>query len=799
MNSFRFFLLAVLLCPLIAFAQDQQPRPPAERITNTITPKAGPRLAPAAFINPMDWDKEQLWDIKLRQKGTVYHKIDDNDKLAQLKAKKTAQKIEASKKLAGQVPPGESDKSVADIPVVLTSFEANQFDTWSPPDNEMAISTNGYIVSVINSAFSYYDRDGNALLSDLTYGNFLSQLGISNFLFDPKVLYDPVAERFIMVVLSGNNSTSSQVVVAFSVAEDPSEGWNIYTFGGDYLDGNWFDYPNIGISANDLFISGNLFTNDDDFDQTVLLQIKKENGYQGTDMEWEYFNDVSNDEGAAFTVVPLSHGYDEEYGPGVFMVSTRGFGGENVWLYEVTDSVNADQTLNAFTIPTTLYEAAGSALQQGSTSVIGTGGCRIRNGFYSNGFVHFVFGFDLNFTSYSAVRYTRINVETLEEENASFGIANMDCAYPSIIPFGMDSSSEEVMIGFLNSNQFIYPQMSVVHCDGDLNFSEHAVVKTGEAPITTLGGANQRWGDYSGGGRMPGADYPNAWFVGCYGKDDAYGNWIYEVSNSSNGLGPIADFDASPRQFETGGFTIFNSVVLNGADEYFWTFDGGSPATSTDPNETVTYDTEGLYDVSLIVKNEFGSDTITKPGFIRALTFPVANFTSDVVTGQAPLTVNYENLSTNIVTITWVLQGGNPSFSSELNPVVVYENPGTYNVNLIITNESGTDLDTRLGYIEVTEPTAVVDPEILDELIVFPNPIENIFKVGFYLPNKTELDIAIIDAGGKRVKNLFQGKIKAGRNELSFNKNALPAGTYFLVIQDASQNLLTNEKIIISK
>lgn len=55
-----------------------------------------------------------------------------------------------------------------------------------------------------------------------------------------------------------------------------------------------------------------------------------------------------------------------------------------------------------------------------------------------------------------------------------------------------------------------------------------------------------------------------------------------------------------------------------------WTFEGGNPATSTEENPTVTYNTPGIYDVQLIVADANISDTLLLENYITVMTTPVA-------------------------------------------------------------------------------------------------------------------------------------------------------------------------------
>ena len=81
---------------------------------------------------------------------------------------------------------------------------------------------------------------------------------------------------------------------------------------------------------------------------------------------------------------------------------------------------------------------------------------------------------------------------------------------------------------------------------------------------------------------------------------------------------------------------------------------------------------------------------------------------------------------------------------------------------------------------------------------VYPNPVYDIFTLEFDLENNGRLDISIVNINGKRVKTLFNEITKKGRNSLSFAKNALSAGTYFVVIKDAGR-IIKNEKLVVAE
>lgn len=84
---------------------------------------------------------------------------------------------------------------------------------------------------------------------------------------------------------------------------------------------------------------------------------------------------------------------------------------------------------------------------------------------------------------------------------------------------------------------------------------------------------------------------------------------------------PVANFIADQTEFCDEGTVVFTDNSAN-AEEWYWEFPGGDPATSTEQNPTVYYATPGIYDVSLTVTNGAGDDTFTETDYINVLTAP---------------------------------------------------------------------------------------------------------------------------------------------------------------------------------
>lgn len=80
---------------------------------------------------------------------------------------------------------------------------------------------------------------------------------------------------------------------------------------------------------------------------------------------------------------------------------------------------------------------------------------------------------------------------------------------------------------------------------------------------------------------------------------------------------PIAEFISNSNLVCAGNNVQFTDFSFSGAvQNWFWTFDGGTPATSTDQNPMVTYSSPGIYNVKLRVSNANGADSLIKQDMI---------------------------------------------------------------------------------------------------------------------------------------------------------------------------------------
>jgi PKD repeat protein len=113
--------------------------------------------------------------------------------------------------------------------------------------------------------------------------------------------------------------------------------------------------------------------------------------------------------------------------------------------------------------------------------------------------------------------------------------------------------------------------------------------------------------------------------LGANGADNTYGYGRANVYNcmtaatgggggGGGGTAPVASFSGTPTSGTAPLDVSFSDSSSNAPTSWSWDFgDGGS---SSAQNPMHTYTAAGTYDVSLTVSNAYGSDTLTRPGYV---------------------------------------------------------------------------------------------------------------------------------------------------------------------------------------
>jgi beta propeller repeat protein len=164
---------------------------------------------------------------------------------------------------------------------------------------------------------------------------------------------------------------------------------------------------------------------------------------------------------------------------------------------------------------------------------------------------------------------------------------------------------------------------------------------------------------------------------------------------------PVANFSSDITSGNAVLNVAFTDTSTGSQNAWNWSFGDGT-INSTVRNPVHTFNKAGNFTVSLTVRNEAGSNSVTKPNYIvvNALKPLTAAFAASKVSGKAPLTVTFTDKSTGSPTF-WSWNFGDKSTSSARNPVHKYSKAGKYTIALRVNNAAGSNSATKAGYIIV--------------------------------------------------------------------------------------------------
>lgn len=164
-----------------------------------------------------------------------------------------------------------------------------------------------------------------------------------------------------------------------------------------------------------------------------------------------------------------------------------------------------------------------------------------------------------------------------------------------------------------------------------------------------------------------------------------------------------ADFEVDRTSATNAEDIQFTSLSTGYPTSFLWTFssDTGNTVTSTEQNPCIKLD-PGTYSVTLKAYNPVTSDTAMKSGVILVIDKDavIARFDKDRNVILENGFVKFSDKSLGVgEDWYWEFEGGVPSTSTEINPVVQYKTAGEYSVRLTVRN--------KISESEVTETSCV--------------------------------------------------------------------------------------------
>ena len=426
-------------------------------------------------------------------------------------------------------------------PRLETNFEGNPLTPfYLPPvgyyasESSIAVSNSGKIVSISNGWIRYYNTDGALTFSDSLY-HFCSGL------IDVRVMYDPQKDRFVFISAYGVTDFISLfqgygIVAAFSKTSDPMDGWNFYYLPDSLSnDNSGSDYPQLGISNDEVFITDLRTDEDGNITHSRIIQVNKNEGYAGkASLKMQTFS-VALSAVTQGSVVPASGG-SKPYGPNMYfmMADETGSPDDIYHVFEITNTIASGKAMlktygpvhsgeTYFPAPLSYQPGPLPLYEQGTE--LGPPGIDdyLQNAFFENGVLQFSQNSAAN--GKAAVCIGRINgiPNHLSCNTQTIRDLHLSLLFPQIAYTGNSCNDNSFIVGIEYTGEKKYPGLEAVSVDNYFSVSRPTIVKHGEDTINGL------WGDYSGICRR--YNHPGeCWMEGQYGsKIFPNINWIAKL------------------------------------------------------------------------------------------------------------------------------------------------------------------------------------------------------------------------------------------------------------------------------
>ena len=480
-----------------------------------------------------------------------------------------------AKKTTGNTPAFERNGTLriaeAPSPKPTQTFTGPNDNGWIPPDVNGAAGLN-HLVTTLNGIVTVQNKTTGATLSSVSLNTFFADL-YSNYAFDPRVSYDPIANRFIVLACTDAWSASSSLVIAVSATSDPTGNWYRYSVKGDIKnEGVWVDYPTLGFNNSWVTSTANMFTFGGYFAYSQVYVFDKKALYAGKSGVIHVFTDAE-----PFTLQPCVT-YDKteinQYLIADWTGNDEGKGA--LRLYKIAPDADGLPNFTAvgYSVVNETWRWSGSsAPQKDDERRINTNDSRLLNAVFKNGSIwttHTVFLPEVTPT-HSGVDWFQVSptAEVIQFGRIEDGTGNQFYAYPSIAV----NDCNDVMIGFNQFSSAIYPSAAYAFRNGTDPLSTigtSTIFKAGLAPYyKTFGSSRNRWGDYSATCLDP-TDGSSFWTLQQYANTprDRWGTFWAKLQGKSLNLN--LDTYTFPAIASATSATLIANAVWTAQDNADW-------------------------------------------------------------------------------------------------------------------------------------------------------------------------------------------------------------------------------------
>lgn len=424
---------------------------------------------------------------------------------------------------------------------------------WVPPDPTLAVGP-GHIVTTVNQDIAFLTKDGTLFFQQSlgSPGNpgFFEPVGAGNFTFDPKVFYDHVAERFVVVAPEVYGSTQAWISIAVSDDSNPIGTWYKYRTNAVIQVGSttfWWDYPGFGYDEDAYYVTGNLFgLNQSGWGGVGFRVFRKSDMLNGSPVTFWTLRD-----GNAGSVQAAQH-FGNNLAPYFVSVNSA----TSLRIHAITNPITSPALVSTtVTVPSFSGPSSAPSLGAEAVSLIDN---RIFNTHWRDGNLYAAHGISAGGENAGRWYHVATNnwpssgsVSLVQSGNVDGG-TGLHTFFPAI--YSNRLGEVAMVIGSSSSTQRI-----AVNATGRLPTDPPGTM----AALTQLklseANGGGRWGDYYDICVDPNDDR-TFWVIGEYYYAGGWNNWISSFT-VSDVTGPYANPDSV--DFIIGGHDVLIDVLAN--------------------------------------------------------------------------------------------------------------------------------------------------------------------------------------------------------------------------------------------
>jgi len=581
----------------------------------------------------------------------------------------------------------------------------------APPDTDGDVGPDHYF-QMVNMSFAIWDKEGTLLYGpadNITlWDNFPGPWSSTND-GDPVVLYDEQSDRWMATQFSLPNYPSGPFyeLVAISQTGDPTGAWNRYAFEFDDMP----DYPKFGIWPDGYYMSTHKFSGGSWAGAGMTIFERDAMMAGDPDAQMVEFH-----VGSGFYGV-LAADFDGEILPPAGSPNyLLDVGSNSLRMWEV--SVDWETTTNSTMtglglLPTQPFSTSGLNITQPGTGTTldALSNMTMYRLQYRN------FGdYEVLMTNHTVnggngkagVRWYELRKYDSDWEIYQQGTYAPDDGDNRWMGSIAMNGNGDIALGFSVSGSSTYPSIRFVGqtSGAPLGLGVFDIDETSILEGTKSQNGVSRWGDYACMSVDP-SDDETFWFTTEYSN----GGWDWKTQIASFGFMqiPVADFSADELLIPVGETVNFFDETSGIPSAWEWTFDGGTPATSTDENpDSILFDTEGTFNIKLIATNDLGTDTLIKEAYITTsyTIMPEVEFVADkssICVGDTIWFTDQTQYKPNQWLWTFSPAGVTYVYGTDQNsqnPVVVIDEAGVFDVTLEAWNLNGSSSLAKTEFLK---------------------------------------------------------------------------------------------------